>query len=243
MLVSCPFRKHVTIHNPDFKYGDVRVVSNTTRVIHDKCFVNLEPNETRTVFIQALFERNTTCEWRKTKSFKSGFNVAATVKVPKIPLTVKLGTSFSISLDNTTGEKEYNSELLHDAQEISVSPETTVCAKWAETVLEIEVPWTADVVFSGHVAVWFREKVNDHWLWFYPVEMLLDVEPRLKVVENGVAFETAGTFVGFGGTELKIRVRQLPASDAPSTAMQLVGPMTVYGQDAPNSSDESEEDD
>ncbi|KAG0425935.1 hypothetical protein HPB47_026928 [Ixodes persulcatus] len=186
-------RMHVTLHDPEFKYGDVKTVSNTTRVMHNKCFTNLEANKTRTVVVQALLQRNTTFEWKKSKPFKSG-------------------------------------EIVHNAQEIAVPPMTAVCAKWTETTLEIEAPWTADLV-------------DGHWLWFYPVGHLTKVDPSLKKVKDGVAVETAGTFVGYGGTNIEMRLQQVPASDAPPNAMQLVGDRTVYGQSAPGADEDSEEED
>lgn len=234
---------HVTLHDPEFKYGDVKTVSNTTRVMLNKCFTNLEANKTRTVIVQSLLQRNTTFEWRKSKTFKSGFNVSGTAKFPKVQLNVKLPVSFSINLNTTTGKNEYDSEMVHNAQEIAVPPMTAVCAKWTETTLEIEAPWTADVVATGNVAVWYHNKVNGHWLWFYPVGHLTKVDPSLKKVKDGVAVETAGTFVGYGGTNIEMRLQQVPASDAPPTAMQLVGDRTVYGQSAPGDDEDSEEED
>ncbi|EEC08694.1 hypothetical protein IscW_ISCW019102 [Ixodes scapularis] len=236
-------RMHVTLHDPEFKYGDVKTVSNTTRVMLNKCFTNLEAHKTRTVIVQSLLQRNTTFEWRKSKTFKSGFNVSGTAKFPKVQLNVKLPVSFSINLNTTTGKNEYDSEMVHNAQEIAVPPMTAVCAKWTETTLEIEAPWTADVVATGNVAVWYHNKVDGHWLWFYPVGHLTKVDPSLKKVKDGVAVETAGTFVGHGGTNIEMRLQQVPASDAPPTAMQLVGDRTVYGQSAPGDDEDSEEED
>ncbi|CAN7990520.1 unnamed protein product [Ixodes pacificus] len=78
--------------------------------------------------------------------------------------------------------------------------------EWVITDVTQEIPWTAQIDIEGWFAVWFRKRVNNHYLWFYPVSYLKD--PLLKGTKEGVRYTARGIFTGVRGTDSRIRVNQ-----------------------------------
>ena len=44
----------------------------------------------------------------------------------------------------------------------------------------MDVPWEADVIIGGYIAIWFEEKYNGHWLWFHPITALSNKDFKIR---------------------------------------------------------------
>ena len=68
-----------------------------------------------------------------------------------------------------------------DSWEISttvpVPPFTYVNATYVVMETDFDTTWTADITFSGCANVWFNDKINDHWEWWYGVDSVYSGVP------------------------------------------------------------------
>ena len=56
-------------------------------------------------------------------------------------------------------------------------PQTYVNATYSVVEQDFDCTWTADIKIRGCVNVWFRDKINDHWEWWYSVSEIYPTVP------------------------------------------------------------------
>ncbi|CAN7948718.1 unnamed protein product, partial [Ixodes pacificus] len=143
--------------------------------------------------------------WQTQNSFSVGTSLSIKVGLPGVA-DVTSTFSTNVSLTNTAGQVHTESEKYTIEQDVTVPPLKSAKIEWIVTDVTQEIPWTAQIDIEGWFAVWFREKVNDHYLWFYEVKDLKD--PLLEETEKGVRYTARGIFSGVHGTEAHLRVSQ-----------------------------------
>ena len=81
------------------------------------------------------------------------------------------------------------------------------------TVIESDysAKWDADIVFSGCANVWFKDKMDDHWEWWYTASAVYgsfpgfecwDVEGSEDICQKSFCrYNAKGTYYGIGGAK------------------------------------------
>jgi len=67
---------------------------------------------------------------------------------------------------------------------VPVPAMTYVNATFTVVETDYSTTWTADVLFNGCVNVWFQDKINDHWEWWYPVTEIFRQYPGFECYET-----------------------------------------------------------
>ncbi|XP_042148445.1 uncharacterized protein LOC120837589 [Ixodes scapularis] len=143
--------------------------------------------------------------WQTQNTMSVGHSLSIEVGLPKV---VSITGSFSktVSLSKTTGQVETVSEEYTAEVKVTIPPMKSAKIEWVITDVTQEIPWTAQIDVEGWFAIWFRKRVNNHYLWFYPVSLLED--PLLKETKEGLSYTARGIFTGVRGTNSSLRVSQ-----------------------------------
>ena len=81
------------------------------------------------------------------------------------------------------------------------------------TVVETDISatWEADLVFSGCAKVWFQDKINNHWCWWYTAKDVYGQYPGFECWDDETIqdecrrsmckYKSKGTYYGIGGAK------------------------------------------
>lgn len=94
-------------------------------------------------------------------------------------------------------------------QVVNIPPHKSVHAKMTIKELESSMPWYAEIKITGHIAVWYKKKVDGHHLWFYPVSHLAHLDPRFEATNDGLIYRVTGHFEGVFSTHATLELIEL----------------------------------
>uniref|UniRef100_A0A4D5RLJ5 Putative cytotoxin n=1 Tax=Ixodes scapularis TaxID=6945 RepID=A0A4D5RLJ5_IXOSC len=193
-----------------FQYGSVSKSSFEPRVVHTQWSHNNMPTEPIIVSVKRTKTRTHQYSWQTQNTMSVGHSLSIEGGLPKV---VSITGSFSktVSLSKTTGQVKTVSEEYTAEAKVTIPPMKSAKIEWVITDVTQEIPWTAQIDVEGWFAVWFRERVHDHHLWFYNVKELKD--PLLEQTQKGVRYTARGIFTGVHGIDSRLNVSQYDIGD------------------------------
>uniref|UniRef100_A0A131XY33 Putative secreted salivary gland peptide n=1 Tax=Ixodes ricinus TaxID=34613 RepID=A0A131XY33_IXORI len=187
------------------QYGSVSKSSFDAKVVYTEWSYNHGPTEPIIVTVKRTKTRTHQYSWQTQEGVITVGSISIEAGLPKV-VGATASVSKTLSLSTTTGQVETVSEEYAVDVKVTVPPRKKAKIEWVVTDVIQEIPWTAQIDIEGSFAVWFREKVDDHYLWFYRVRSLQD--PLLEETREGVRYTARGIFTGVHGTEAHLRVSQ-----------------------------------
>lgn len=166
-----------------------------------------------------------TFTWSITEAMSIGIEVSATEGVPNVASSSQKIT-VSLSLSSTQGATSTSQQTWQVNSPIQVPPSSSVKADMVISTQSYSVNFTAAVLLQGCVAIWNKNKVNGHWLWFYPIEsVFLDCVNNsiidttgYSIVAGGVMTQSTGTFSGSQGISVGVTATQYSLRESTTTA-------------------------
>ena len=172
-------------------------------------------------------ETGSICSWSVTDGLSIGTSIEFRVGLPFF------GTKFKEEINMTFSKTESQTTTHLDAWEIDnyipVPALTYVDATFTVTETDYSCTWDADLVFSGCANVWFKDKINNHWEWWYTADEIYGQYPGFECwLEPGVEddcrrsfckYKSKGTYYGIGGARSHLTTDSGPcikAEDAES---------------------------
>jgi hypothetical protein len=162
--------------------------------------------------------------WSMTESLSIGIEMSATVGVPKVAES-SMKVTTTLSLSSTQGSTSKKTQTWAIEQPLRIPPRTHVNAQLVVGTQDYDINWTATCKLEGYVAIWFNNKValnpdpdDKHWLWFYPIEAVIDECRRYGIIDTAgyqvcygsVLAQSRGKFSGGQGINMKIDVNEEP---------------------------------
>ncbi|KAM7304516.1 aerolysin-like protein [Ixodes scapularis] len=187
------------------QYGSVSKSSVLPKVVHTEWAHNNQP--TKPIVVTVKREKTLTHQysWQTQDTFTVGTSVSIEAGLPGVAdFTGSFSTT--VSLSNTAGQVHTDAEKYAVDLGVTVPPMKSAKIEWVITDVTQEIPWTAQIDIEGWFAVWFREKISDHYLWFFDVRLLND--PLLQETEKGVHYTAKGIFKGVFGSDSQLRVSE-----------------------------------
>lgn len=104
---------------------------------------------------------------------------------------------------------------------------TYVDATFVVVETDYSTTWDADLVFSGCAKVWFKDKINNHWCWWYTAQEVYGQFPGFECWnEEGIEdecrrsfckYKAKGTYYGIGGAKSHLNITSDTCIKADST--------------------------
>ncbi|XP_033645933.1 uncharacterized protein LOC117305223 [Asterias rubens] len=153
-------------------------------------------------------EFSDTYTWSVTDTIEIGEKISFSLGVPG-EFGVSVDSSATFTASNTESQTKTKTETFSSEVGITVQPNTSVKAIFTVNEREMDVPWEADVIIGGYIAIWFEEKYNGHWLWFHPITALSNKDFKIR---NGseLWFHNKGKFNGVHGIDSNVRIEEYP---------------------------------
>uniref|UniRef100_A0A4D5S475 Putative salivary secreted cytotoxin n=1 Tax=Ixodes scapularis TaxID=6945 RepID=A0A4D5S475_IXOSC len=188
------------------KYGAAKIASMTPNVAYTQWAHNGQPSSAQQVSVKRRTQRVKSATWQTQTAFSSSFNLKAAAKISAV---TNFQTQVQAALDLKTARGGPHSETeeftVHEV--VNVPPMKSVKIEWIIPDVVQDIPWTAEVIASGWVALWFENKVDNPWMWFYPVSSLRD--PLLRNIgNNSVQFSAKGVLPVSNAQEGHLRVTE-----------------------------------
>lgn len=121
-------------------------------------------------------ETSATAEWEFTDTISWGQSITASVGIPAFG-GIKFTESLNMSWSTTEKQSTTHSDIWEIDTMVPVPALTFVNATFTVVETDYAATFTADVIFNGCVNVWFQDKINDHWEWWYPVTQVFGSYP------------------------------------------------------------------
>ena len=162
--------------------------------------------------------------WSVTESLKLG--VKSSVKAG-VPLVAEVTTELSVNIDtsSTQGATSTKTQTWSVSQPIICPANSQVTARLNVSTATYDIPWTAETILEGYVAIWFNKRfimdghVGDHQLYFYPIgSVIKDCIANNIIGTNGytkldsytIIASSRGLFFGGQGTEMTVTIEETP---------------------------------
>ena len=142
-------------------------------------------------------------------------------------------------ISSTQEQQELKEKKWGLEQQLAVPANTKILALFTITQKKYDVQFTADVIITGYVAIWNKDRIDvnvpggpdKHWLWFIPITNVFLERPTAGFVVQGdaVVFKTRGIFKGLEGIKSQIPLKEYPA-DALATGLAPEAEFVLPGQ-------------
>jgi Clostridium epsilon toxin ETX/Bacillus mosquitocidal toxin MTX2 len=165
-------------------------------------------------------QTNTTTQsftWSVTEALSLGVEVSATEGVPGVAsVGVKVTATFSLS--STQSNTTTNTQTWQVNTPINVPADSSVKADMVISSQSYNINFVQSVLLQGSVAIWNNDKVNGHWLWFYPIDSvfqdcinnnIIDIT-GYSIANGGVQTQATGVFTGSQGISVGVTANQYP---------------------------------
>lgn len=138
-------------------------------------------------------------------------------------------TTFSETINLSFSRTDTQSTTHTDTWEIDttvpVPPLTYVNATYTVIEQDFDTTWVADVTIRGSVNVWFNDKINDHWEWWYGVDSIYGNIPGFKCWYEDpqgqdfsfgcyCTYQAKGKYYGIGGAAAHLDTDHKPCTKA-----------------------------
>jgi hypothetical protein len=227
-------RYQVEVSKPEIRYQQTLLppptaISSVATVIRNDSAAEQKQTFTHSEAVTREFN------WSTTETVEVGIDVTVTAGIPKVA-EVEGSFSTKFSLATTNGASETTEKTFGVHLELTVPPYTTLSAQQIVMRQTYDIPWTAEVILTRYVAVWFKNRwamhgdPNDqHFLWFIPIAEVFRACAEVNLVdltgyENlgwGVKAIASGKFTGAQGVSSHVNV-----DEHPTVAEQDAAPVT-----------------
>lgn len=168
--------------------------------------------------------------WAITESLNIGLEFSSTVGLPD---TAQSSTKVTVSLglSSTQTTNHTSTQSWTETCPVNVPADSSVKCDLIIDTASYDINFTASVLLSGYVAIWFKDKVavnpNDkHWLWFIPIANVFSdvIDNNListdgyQIVNGGVLATAQGVFSGSQGITANVRTDQYPLRTSAAAA-------------------------
>jgi len=109
-----------------------------------------------------------TFSWSFTEALKVGVTVSGSAGVPLVA-EGKVSATVELTLSSTQTKTESAAQTWSVNQPVLVPAHTWVKCQSVISTNSDSIAFIAAAQVRGYVAIWFENKVNGHWLWFYPI--------------------------------------------------------------------------
>jgi len=171
-------------------------------------------NESQTTQFSETQSTDNTYSWTFSRTLQDSITISIDVGIPEI---CQLHDSFSTSISMTTTEEQTKTDTKSwtVSQTITIPPLTTVKAEMIIQTATFNVPYTADIEFSGYAMTWCKSKVNGHWLWFIPPNYWLSSISGCKSSDGGnsTTCSFSGAFAASQGVTADVSVSKCKLGD------------------------------
>jgi hypothetical protein len=111
-------------------------------------------------------QTSSTCAWSVSKGLSFSEGITATVGIPNLA-GFSFSENFQMQFNETRSQTVTHTDSWSIDSTVPVPAHTYVNATYIVTEQDFECSWTADITIKGCVNVWFQDKVNSHWEWWY----------------------------------------------------------------------------
>jgi hypothetical protein len=148
-----------------------------------------------------------TYQWAQTNTISNTLSMEVEVSVPEI---VKVKDSFSttITMSTTNTQTKQSTKTWSVEQDITIPAMTTVKASMVVERVKYNVPYTAQIRFTGYGMAWCNEKRDDHYCWFPNAANILPPFGCSTTDGNDAVCNLSGMFVGVTGVRSVVQVQQ-----------------------------------
>lgn len=124
-----------------------------------------------------------TFSWSITEALKVGVTVSGSAGVPLVA-EGKVSATVELNLSSTQTTTESATQTWSVNQPVLVPPQTWVKCESIISTNSDNIAFYATAQVQGYVAIWFENKVNGHWLWFYPIGGVLQDVISHKIIDT-----------------------------------------------------------
>lgn len=124
-----------------------------------------------------------TFSWSITEALKVGVTVTGSAGVPLVA-EGKVSATVELNLSSTQTTTESTTQTWSVNQPVLVPAHTWVKCESVISTNTDSIPFFATAQVQGYVAIWFENKVNGHWLWFYPIGGVLQDVISHKTIDT-----------------------------------------------------------
>lgn len=151
-----------------------------------------------------------TFSWSLTEALKVGVTVSGSAGVPLVA-EGKVSATVELNLSSTQTTTESATQTWTVNQPVLVPPHTWVKCQSMISTNSDSIAFFATAQVQGYVAIWFQDKVNGHWLWFYPIGGVLQDVISNKIIDTTgygvldyltIAASVSGTCTGAFGVNI-----------------------------------------
>ena len=165
--------------------------------------------------------------WSITEALSIGIEVSATEGVPNVASSSQKVT-VTLSLSSTQGATSSQTQTWQVNTPIQVPPNSSVKADMVISTQSYNINFTESVLLQGYVAIWYRDQVQGHWLWFYPIEEVFGecIDNNIidttgySIVGGGVTTQASGVFSGSQGVSVGVSAKQYPVRGSSSAKLK-----------------------
>lgn len=155
-------------------------------------------------------ETSSTCSWSVTSGISSTTSIEISESIPALGGT-KFTESINLSLSSTTSQSTSHKDTWSIDATVPAPAHTYVNATYAVIEHDYSASWTANILIRGCANVWFNDKINDHWEWWYGIDNVYGGVPGFSCWYQDppagqdeclgcyCTYEATGTYYGIGG--------------------------------------------
>lgn len=176
--------------------------------------------------------------WSLTEALEVGVTLSEEVGVPTVAKT-SATVSVKLNLSSTQTTSTSNTQTWQVNTPVQVPAQKSVKADMVINTASYQVNYTAETLLSGYVAVWCRDQVDGHYLWFYPIGWVFTDVINNKLADasgytlgsGGVIATARGTFTGGQGLSVGVVTKQYPLRS--TTAPKDFKPVVTHSIPSP----------
>ena len=183
-------------------------------------------SERPTTTIRRSEKKSDTFSWSITEGIKlsQSVTVKAGINIEAIQLGIEATTSFEFNFSSTQGKSKTVERTWEVDQIIPQAPFSQTEIEWLLDRNVADGQFTAQVIVSGWVAIWFKDKIDLnhtggkdlHWLWFPSAASVVRKmkPPGFTVYPSGVIFNATGSIQADVGLESRLMLREKPLPES-----------------------------
>lgn len=226
-----------------FVYDGNSLPTNGSAVAYELWYDNGTTLQQQNTFAETQSSTQT-FTWSVTETLSVGVEISATEGVPAVASSSQK-VSVNVSLSSTQAQTATQTQSWTVNTPINVPPDRSVKADMLINSQTYDIDFTASVLLAGRVAIWNNDQVNGHWLWFYPVENVVQdcIDHGIidttgyEVVAGGVMTQATGVFTGSQGVSVGVQAKEYPLRNRAATSgteqavRSLISPLAIPAAD------------
>lgn len=203
-----PGRKVQVVDVSQLKYDVVQKIDRPSLVLTEDYCNSL--SESGSFRFSKSTSTSSTCTWTVTSGMSLQSGVTATVGIPVLA-EMTFSESIQLNFASSSSQSTNHVDAWTIDTDVPVPPFTYVNATYTIMEQDFDCKWTAQLKIRGCVNVWFNDKVNNHWEWWYGVSDIYSGIPGFACwdepeSEGGdgcdrsyCSYQSSGVYYGIGG--------------------------------------------